>query len=168
MKSHPDLQPWLDYFQMLHTYEEHGFLQIEAEKHEAYITRAALLTLANYTFGIVLAKDAMEKAACIYKVAHRIHAYANYLTAAAEGRKIYETAIRTDPEGPAGSHPVWLTDEIQKRTRAITERVRDLSFALHVVKEDGDHDPYFTLLITQRRSWRHPFRKGDHLEWITY
>ena len=46
-KKHQDLQPWLDYFQMLHTYEEKGFLQVVAEKHEAYITRAALLTLAQ-------------------------------------------------------------------------------------------------------------------------
>ena len=45
MSKHKNLQPWLDYFQMLRRYEEKGFLQIEAERHEAYVTRAALLTL---------------------------------------------------------------------------------------------------------------------------
>lgn len=45
MARHKDLQPWLDYFEMLHIYEKKGFLQIDAEKHEAYITQPALYTL---------------------------------------------------------------------------------------------------------------------------
>lgn len=42
-----DLQPWLDYFEMLRSYEQKGFLDVLAEKHEAYVTRAALCTLAG-------------------------------------------------------------------------------------------------------------------------
>jgi len=42
-----NLQPWMDYFMMLQRYERDGFLQTEAEKHEAYLTRAALCTLAE-------------------------------------------------------------------------------------------------------------------------
>ena len=45
--KHQDLQPWLDYFEMLQQYEAKGFLQTNPKEHEAYITRAALLTLAN-------------------------------------------------------------------------------------------------------------------------
>ena len=49
MAKHKNLQPWLDYFPLLQTYEEKGFLQMEPEKHEAYVTQPALLTLANVT-----------------------------------------------------------------------------------------------------------------------
>lgn len=50
MAKHKDLQPWLDYFEMQHTYEEKGFLQMDPEKHEAYITQPALMTLAGVSF----------------------------------------------------------------------------------------------------------------------
>ena len=40
-----DLQPWLDYFGMLRTYEEKGFLEVKPDRHEAYVTQAALMTL---------------------------------------------------------------------------------------------------------------------------
>ncbi len=43
--KHPDLTPWLDYFKMLQRYEAKGFLEVKPAEHEAYITRAALLTL---------------------------------------------------------------------------------------------------------------------------
>lgn len=45
MKKSQDLQPLFEYFGMLRKYEEKGYLQAEPEKHEAYITRAAYLTL---------------------------------------------------------------------------------------------------------------------------
>lgn len=41
------MQPWMDYFAMLRTYEKKGYLDVRADKHEAYITQAALLTLAG-------------------------------------------------------------------------------------------------------------------------
>lgn len=44
-KKHKDLQPWLDYFEMLRTYEDKGYLEVKPSEHEAYITRPALLTL---------------------------------------------------------------------------------------------------------------------------
>ena len=40
-----NLQPWLDYFGLLLTYEKKGFLEVKPDKHEAYVTQAALLTL---------------------------------------------------------------------------------------------------------------------------
>ena len=45
MSKRKSLQPWLEYFDMLHTYEQKGYLEMKPEKHEAYITRAALYTL---------------------------------------------------------------------------------------------------------------------------
>lgn len=50
MARHKDLQPWVDYFKMLRTYEEKGFLLIEQEKYEAYVTQPALYTLAGCGF----------------------------------------------------------------------------------------------------------------------
>lgn len=41
-----DLHAWLDYFDMLHTYEQKGFLELMPDKHEAFITLPALYTLA--------------------------------------------------------------------------------------------------------------------------
>ena len=40
-----DLQPWLDYFGLLRTYEEKGFLEVKPDRHEAYVTQAAMMTL---------------------------------------------------------------------------------------------------------------------------
>ena len=48
-RRYHDLQPWLDYFEMLHTYEQKGFLEVFPEKHEAYITEPALFTLSPAT-----------------------------------------------------------------------------------------------------------------------
>ena len=40
--KHKDLQPWLDYFELLHNYEQRGLLELHADKHECYVTHAAL------------------------------------------------------------------------------------------------------------------------------
>ena len=42
MAKHINLPPWLDYFVMRVSYEQNGLLEIQGEKHEAYVTRAAL------------------------------------------------------------------------------------------------------------------------------
>lgn len=47
MKKHTDLQPWLDYFDMLRIYEEKGFLEVMPEKHEAYVTQPALHAMSE-------------------------------------------------------------------------------------------------------------------------
>lgn len=72
-KKQKDLQPWLDYFQMLHTYEEKGFLYIKQDEREAYITRAALMTLVP---GDVLAKKTDK--GILADTARRIRAYAAF------------------------------------------------------------------------------------------
>lgn len=40
-----NIQPWLDYFDMLRTYEEKELLNVLADKHEAYMTLPAFLSL---------------------------------------------------------------------------------------------------------------------------
>ena len=46
-KKRRNMQPWLDYFAMLQTYVEKGFLQMEPKDHEVYITESALNALSN-------------------------------------------------------------------------------------------------------------------------
>ena len=41
-KNHKDLQPLLDYFDLLQTYERKGYLELQLNKHEAYVTQPAL------------------------------------------------------------------------------------------------------------------------------
>ena len=45
MGKNKDLQPWLDYFAMLRTFELKGFLEVKPDRHEAFVTQAALLVL---------------------------------------------------------------------------------------------------------------------------
>lgn len=47
MKKNHDLAPFIDYFDALKTYERWGFLEVIPDKHEAYMTRAAFLTLCD-------------------------------------------------------------------------------------------------------------------------
>lgn len=42
-----NLQPWLDYFKMLGAYESKGLLEIQYDRHEAYLTVAAACTLTE-------------------------------------------------------------------------------------------------------------------------
>lgn len=81
-----NLQPWLDYFRMLQRYEHDGFLQMEAEKHEAYITRAALCTLSA-DGPVILGKDiedwkfaARRLMKDVPKVVRRIRSYGAWLS----------------------------------------------------------------------------------------
>lgn len=81
MAKHQDLQPWLAYFDMLKTYEQKGFLHINTEKREAYITQPALFTLANCSFSDHELGDAVQQAynlRAIGAVVRRLRAYASF------------------------------------------------------------------------------------------
>lgn len=73
-----DMQPWLDYFAMLQEYEQKGFLQTEPGKNEAYVTQAALCTLAETDGG----PDGLRAGAHLIRryadVLRRVHAYAGW------------------------------------------------------------------------------------------
>lgn len=153
-KKHKDLQPWLDYFEMLKTYVDKGFLEVFADKHEAYITRAAWLTLSD--------SGSPELAA------QGIFGYIRYKAAASEGLKDYDAAMHVNLEGPASDKPVWQTLEIQKRADAITKRLKGMSFAIHVVAEEYPHDLFCTILLSRCRVWWKLFAKTERIEVITY
>lgn len=155
MARHKDLQPWLDYFGMLRTYEEKGYLAVQPDKHEAYITRAAWLTLAE--------PSSQEF------VAGALFRYIQYRAAAAEGLKDYEAAMLVAPEGPASENPVWLTAGMQKRAHAITKKLGETFFAIHIVKEDEPHDLLSTVVLSRRRVWwKLWLGKADRIEVVPY
>ena len=60
MAKHQDLQPWLDYFDMLRTYEEKGFLLIKPTEHEAYVTQPAVYTLSARAARIAVTPENAE------------------------------------------------------------------------------------------------------------
>lgn len=80
-----NLQPWLDYFAMLQEYERNGYLEIgrhdkgtgSTVTNEAYITRAALMTLAGVVTdeGDAAAHRLMKETP---KVVRRIRTYAGW------------------------------------------------------------------------------------------
>ena len=46
-RNHKDLQPWFDYFDILQTYEYKGYLELQLDKHEAYVTQPALHAISE-------------------------------------------------------------------------------------------------------------------------
>ena len=72
-KNVKDLQPWLDYFEMLQQYEQRGFLDVQAKKHEAYVTQPALHAMTE-------GDDPQEqlRSGAIAKTVRRIRAFAGY------------------------------------------------------------------------------------------
>ncbi len=118
------LQPWLDYFKMLQRYEQEGFLEIKPQEHEAYITRAALLTLAGIDAEDVQSAAISSQPEALADTLSRLRAYAGWKAAAADPSAI--------------SHqPSYLSTP----------------FAVHIVKEDYPHDLLLTLLLQQKRTW---------------
>ncbi len=174
-KKKTNLQPWLDYFKMLQRYEAKGFLEVKSQEHEAYITRAALLTLVpeveSFKFfdersGKAERQDSSEptdsKAAAaqletlnlkLETCVSAIRAYAAYRWAPAVGQQ--HPADMNDPDAEI---PVIPTEEL---TAYFSQ-----PFATHIVKEDYPHDLLLTLLLQQKRTWYG--RTKDVIEVIDY
>lgn len=90
MAKHQDLQPWLDYFEMLHTYEEKGFLLMKPAEHEAYVTQPALYTLSARAARLPITPDNAELlqqqlASDMPDILRRLRAYAGQLSMQGSG-----------------------------------------------------------------------------------
>ena len=125
MRKTVNIQPWLDYFDLLLAYRRRGLLEMQPEKNEAYITQPALHAMTVGDTPIHQSAKAMTDT-CL-----RLQAYAGYLS----------------QQGPE-----YLLQP----------------FAIHVVKDDGGHDPIYTILLSRKRRWWWPWRKTRHIEVITY
>ena len=152
-KKKTNLQPWLDYFKMLQRYEAKGFLQMNPKEHEAYITRAALLTLANIDAVDIQPVTSPLSDEELIDLISSLRAYAAYRWAPAVGQQ--HPVDMNDPAAPLPDIPK-------------TELTAYLSqpFATHIVKEDYPHDLLLTLLLQQKRTWYG--RTKDTIEAIDY
>ena len=154
-KKKINLQPWLDYFKMLQQYEAKGFLEIKPQEHEAYVTRAALLTLAGIDAEEVQSAAISSQPEALADTLSRLRAYAAYRWAPAVGQQHH--ADMNDPAAPLPAIPeAELTAYLSQ------------PFATHIVKEDYPHDLLLTLLLQQKRSWRTAWRTVDTIEAIDY
>lgn len=115
------MQPWLDYFRMLQRYEHDGYLQTDAEKHEAYITRAALCTLSA-DGPVILGKDiedweyaARRLMRDIPKAVRRIRSYAAWISREGDGYMSRPFALHVVQED--GPHDLLYTVVITSRRR---------------------------------------------------
>lgn len=138
MEKRKSLQPWLDYFDLLHTYEQKGYLEVKPDKHEAYITRAALCTLSPAPH--IPERDGIVTDTHILDVARRIRAYTAYLSAVSVGAK----------------YPAEISDEGVTAPPIPASELKECMnhpFALHIVKEEPPHDVLCTTLLTRKRNW---------------
>lgn len=74
------MQPWLDYFAMLQTFERKGLLEVKADRREAYATQAALLVLLGMD-GATLVEDLSDWRRLAYASAgllRRLRGYAGF------------------------------------------------------------------------------------------
>lgn len=78
MSKRKSLQPWLDFFELLHTYEENGLLEVKPEKHEAYITTTALASLEGSRSGVDFGDNVTCGFDAVVVAARRIRAYAGW------------------------------------------------------------------------------------------
>lgn len=133
-----NLQPWLDYFRMLQRYEKEGFLLMDAEKHEAYVTRAALFTIAVYDEDPGALADRSPRAlsrhtAAMASALRRIRTYAAWLSR--EGK------------------------DYMSRPFVVNAVDDDAS---------TEHEPRFTVVITPRRRWWKLWQWHDTFDIISY
>lgn len=154
-KKRTNLQPWLDYFKMLQRYEAKGFLEIKPQEHEAYITRAALLTLTPSPTLPEVNVDATANGKALADTLSHLRAYAACHSATAVGQQ--HPADMNDPDAEIPVIP------IEELTAYFSQ-----PFSVHVVKEEYPHDLLLTLLLQQKRSWRTAWRTVDTIETIDY
>ena len=95
-KKRKDLQPWVDYFEMLRVNVESGFLQMSVAKHEAFVTQPAIHAMSE--------GDDPEKQiedGSIINTAHRIFIYAAWLSCEGDGYRHKPFAVHVvKPDEP--------------------------------------------------------------------
>ena len=95
-KKRKDLQPWVDYFEMLRVYVESGFLQMSVAKHEAFVTQSSIHAMSE---GDDPAKQIEDGS--IINTAHHIFTYAAWLSGEGNGYRYKPFAVHVvKPDEP--------------------------------------------------------------------
>jgi len=174
-KKRTNLQPWLDYFKMLQRYEQEGFLQMNPKEHEAYVTRAALLTLVPEADGTVT-DPAPNPAPTGVGSDYRTDSIDGQGAAAplpSSGGAEVGSVTPSDAELIAllprlRAYAAWRKAAMAEANSSLFTLHSSLKtpFAVHIVKEDYPHDLLLTLLLQQKRTWYG--RTKDAIEAIDY
>lgn len=155
-----NLQPWLDYFALLQTYVQQGYLEVIPAASEAYITLPALYALANAD----PKEDTIQQTRKLCNVARHLRTYAEYLDASDEGFKLYQQSYEAANDELTSYNAILQAAQnmqgLQKRPRR--------PFALHVVKSERPHDLLYTVLLTRKRRWFWPFVRITSYDVIDY
>lgn len=180
-----DLQPYLDYFDVLRKYAEQGLLEVLPAAHEAYITAPALYALSYVDDIDKLVKhvehtgnrfEQLRLNAKLFQsltaTTNNIRIYADFLNANADGFKEYQEAAETAKDTPASTSAVSQAAENLRKPRKTKVNGQwsmvNGNFALHVVSDKERHPLLYTILATTKRRWYTPWKKTDHYEVITY
>ena len=110
MSKTVDLQPFLDYFEMLKVYEQKGFLQMEVEKHEAYITKPALYAVTPGDDPQLQLKNGFIK-----NTVCRLRTYAAFLSMKGKEYMAHPFAINVVKDEPP--HDMLHTILLERRRR---------------------------------------------------
>ena len=106
-----NLQPWLEYFQMLHVYGQKGLLEMMPAKHEAYITQSALHTIT----GASGKQKLTELYSSVINTVRRIRTYAAWLSAADDDYVMQPFALHVVKEEEP--HDLLYTILIERRRK---------------------------------------------------
>ena len=109
-KKHKDLQPWVDYFEMLRANVESGFLQMSVAKHEAFVTQPGIHAMSK---GDDPAKQIEDGS--IINTAHRIFVYAAWLSGEGNGylHKPFAVHVVKPDEPPDMIYTILFTRVVQ-------------------------------------------------------
>ena len=137
-KKHQDLQPWLDYFAMLRTYELNGYLEMMPDKHDAFISQAALFTLTPGGDN-----PAALPPEAIPDTVRRIRAYAAFCARQGDSYLSEPFALHIVQDEPPHDplHTVLLTQESSWRTAWRTrEKVNVINYTETEDKPNNESD----------------------------
>lgn len=115
-KRNKNLQPWLDYFDMLYNYVVNGFLQMEVASHEAYVTLPAIYAMSP-------GNDPQEQIrdGSIVRTAQRLRTYAAWLSA--EGDQYLDRNFAIHVVNDNDRHDLMYTILLSRKRRLF--KVRD-------------------------------------------
>lgn len=113
--KYEDMQPWLDYFDMLREYVCLGFLQMEVSKHEAFITQPVLHAISDGDDPIAQMRDGS-----IELSAWRLRAYAGWL--AGEGMDYLRKPFAVHVVKPDVPHDLMFTMLLSCKRKLLKRR----------------------------------------------
>lgn len=165
-----DLSPMLDYFDVLRSYVEAGYLEIMPSTGEAYITLPALMTLSGAD-NLLAGKPLTQAQAAKEWDAIRLTVRGIWMyTTNEDVWQEYCKAWNSAPDQPATPATVnQAFDNMKKREISSKRSMTDKEpFVLHVVEAAYPHNLLLSILFGHRRRWYPPFGKAEYAEIISY